>query len=316
MNAPAPILLDDVSKWYGDVMGVNGISGQVGPGVTGLLGPNGAGKSTLLKVMAGLLAPSRGRVEILGSDPRRDIEIHRRLGFCHDGDGFYDGLTGLDFLRLSLRLHGFGARPARQMAGDALEKLGLTAEARKRIGAYSKGMRQRLKMAHAIAHDPEIVLLDEPLAGMDPVGRHSTLELVRQWGEAGRVVLISSHILHEIDVLTGNIMMLSHGRLLAEGDIHEVRDLLSEHPHQIYIECANPRALSSRLITMDSVQKVHVERDRPGVMLETFQPDALYQQLGRIVVEEGIEIELMTSPDDNVQAVFDYLTQGRTEEGA
>jgi ABC-2 type transport system ATP-binding protein len=311
----APVMLDDVSKWYGDVMGINGISAQLGPGVTGLLGPNGAGKSTLLKVTAGLLHPSRGRVEVFGADPRRDIEVYRRVGFCHDGDSFYDALNGLDFLRFSLQLHGFAARQARQMAGEALEKLGLTAEARKRIGAYSKGMRQRLKMAHAIAHDPDVILLDEPLAGMDPVGRHSTLEWVRQWGEAGRTVVISSHILHEIDALTTTIMMLSHGRLLAEGDIHEVRDLLSEHPHQIYIECPNPRALSSRLVAMEPVQKIQIERDRPGVMIETFQPDVLYSQLARIAVEDGIEIELMTSPDDNVQAVFDYLTHGRTEEG-
>jgi ABC-2 type transport system ATP-binding protein len=304
-----------VAKWYGEVLGINGISARLGPGVIGLLGPNGAGKSTLLKVMAGLLYPSRGRVEVFGSDPRRDVEVYRRIGFCHDGDGFYDVLRGLDFLRSSLQLHGFAPRRARQMALEALETMGLADEPKKRIGAYSKGMRQRLKMAHAIAHNPDVILLDEPLAGMDPVGRHRTLELVRQWGEGGRVVVISSHILHEIDTLTTNIMMLSHGRLLAEGDIHEVRDLLSEHPHQIYIECPNPRALSSRLIEMEQVHQIHIERERRGVLLETFQPDVLYQQLAHIVVEEGMNIELMTSPDDNVQAVFDYLTHGRTEEG-
>jgi len=310
----APVVLDDVAKWYGEVMGINGISVQLEPGVTGLLGPNGAGKSTLLKVATGLLHPNRGRVAIFGCDPRRDVEVYRRVGFCHDGDGFYDILSGLDFLTYSLRLHGFATSRARQMAREALELAGLTDEARKRIGAYSKGMKQRLKMAHALAHNPDVIFLDEPLGGMDPVGRHRTLELVRQWGDAGRVVVISSHILHEIDALTTNIIMLSHGRLLAEGDIHEVRDLLSEHPHQIYIECPNPRGLSSRLIQMEQVHKIQVERDRPAVLIETFQPDFLYQQLARIVAEEGIEIELMTSPDDNVQAVFDYLTQGRTEE--
>jgi len=311
----ASMVLDDVAKWYGEVMGINGISAQLGPGVIGLLGPNGAGKTTLLKVMAGLLRPSRGRVEIFGSDPRRNIEVYRRLGFCHDGDGFYDTLPALTFLQHSLRLHGFGARQVEPMAREALELVGLTDEAHRRIGAYSKGMRQRLKLAHAIAHNPDVILLDEPLAGTDPVGRHRTLELIRQWGEAGRVVVISSHILHEIELLTTNIMMLSHGRLLAEGDVHEVRDLLREHPHKIYIECPNPRVLSSRLIELEQVQQIHFERERRGILLETFQPDLLYQQLARIVVEEGIEIELMTSPDDNVQAVFDYLTHGRTEEG-
>jgi len=312
----APLLLDDVSKWYGEILGVNGISVALGPGVTGLLGPNGAGKSTLLKVSAGLLHPSRGRVEIFGSDPCRDVEIYRRVGFCHDGDGFYDTLTGLDFLQSSLRLHGFAPSRARQMACNALEMVGLAGETGKRIGAYSKGMRQRLKLAHSVAHDPDIILLDEPMAGMDPVGRRYTLDLVRQWGDGGRVVIVSSHILHEIDILTPNIIMLSHGRLLAEGDIHEVRDLLSEHPHQVYIECANPRALSSYLIELEAVQNIHFDRERKGILLETYQPDLLYQHLARIIAEEGVDIELMTSPDDNVQAVFDYLTRGRTEEQA
>jgi len=310
----APVVFDDVAKWYGEVLGINGVTAQLGPGVTGLLGPNGAGKSTLLKVATGLLRPNRGRVEILGSDPRRDIEIHRRVGFCHDGEDFYDTLSGLDFLRFSLRLNGFGIRQADQLAREALEIVGLADQAHKRVGAYSKGMRQRLKLGQTVAHKPDLILLDEPLAGMDPVGRHRTLELIRQWGEAGCVVVVSSHILHEIDTLTNNIMMLSHGRLLAEGDIHEVRDLLSEHPHQIYIECADPRALSRHLIALEEVQKINFERQRRGIMLETFQPDLLYQQLARVVVEERIEIELMTSPDDNVQAVFDYLTHGRTEE--
>jgi ABC-2 type transport system ATP-binding protein len=310
----APVVLDDVSKWYGDVMGVNGVSAQLAPGVTGLLGPNGAGKTTLLKAAAGLLHPSRGTVRIFGSDPYSDVEVYHRVGFCHDGDGFFDALTAPAFLTASLRLHGLATGRAATMALEALEFVGLAEETRKRIGAFSKGMRQRLKMAHAIAHNPDVIFLDEPLAGMDPVGRHRTLDLVRQWGAVGRAVVISSHILHEIETLTTNIMMLSHGRLLAEGDIHEVRDLLSEHPHQIYIECPNPRALSSHLIELEQVQKIHFERERKGILLETFQPDSLYQQLARIVVDEGIEIELMTSPDDNVQAVFDYLTHGRTEE--
>ena len=314
MTTP-PILLDDVAKWYGEVMGVNGISAQLAPGVTGLLGPNGAGKSTLLKVMAGLLAPNRGRVEVFGANPRHSIDIYRHIGFCHDGDNFYEGLSGPEFLGLSLRLHGVHSREARQTALETLEAFGLADAANKRIGSYSKGMRQRLKMAHAVAHNPDVVLLDEPLAGMDPVGRHRTLELVRQWGEAGRVVVVSSHILHEIDALTTNIIMLSHGRLLAEGDIHEVRELLSEHPHKIYVECPNPRLLSSRLIEMEQVRQIQFERERPGIMIETFQPDLLYQRLAHITVNEGIQIELMTSPDDNVQAVFDYLTHGRTEEG-
>jgi ABC-2 type transport system ATP-binding protein len=312
----APIALEAISKWYGEVLGVNGITAQLGPGVTGLLGPNGAGKSTLLKLMAGLLQPSRGSVAIFGMNPREDIEVFGRLGFCHDGDGFYESTTGRAYLRFLLKIHGFSARQARRLADEALEIMGLTEQAHKRIGAYSKGMRQRLKMAQAIAHGPEIILLDEPLAGMDPVGRHSTLELVRRWGAAGRVVIISSHILHEIDDLTTNIMMLSQGRLLAEGNIHEVRDLISDRPHQIYIECPNPRALAARLIEFEPVQQIHFERDRSGIMLETFKPDSVYQHLTKIVVDEGIDIHLMISPDDNVQAVFDYLTGGRTEETA
>jgi len=310
----APVVCTNVSKWYGEVLGVNGITAQLEPGVVGLVGQNGAGKTTLLKLIAGLLHPSRGRVLVFDMDPFDQIEVYGRLGFCHDIDAFYDGLTGPAFLTAALRFHGYPVRRARAMAEHALELMDLMKESRKRIGAYSKGMRQRLKMAQAIAHEPEVILLDEPLSGMDPVGRHRTLDLVRQWGESGRVIIISSHILHEIDVLTRNVMMLSQGRLLAEGDIHEVRELLREHPHQIYIECPNPRALSSRLIELEPVQQIQFERDRNSLLIETFQPDLVYQHLTRIVVDEGIDIELMTSPDDNVQAVFDYLTHGRTEE--
>lgn len=309
-----PVLFDEVAKWYGEVMGINGVTMQLGPGVTGLVGPNGSGKTTLLKIATGLLRPSSGRVEILGADPRRDVEVYHRLGFCHDGEAFYDALPGIDYLLYSLRLHGFRPRRAARMAMEALELVGLADEARKRIGAYSKGMRQRLKLAQTIAHDPDVLFLDEPLAGMDPVGRHRTLELVREWGGAGRCVVISSHILHEIDALTNNMIMLSHGRLLAEGDIHEVRDMLSEHPHQVYIECPDPRGFSSHLVGLEQVQQIHFDRERPGMLLETFKPDELYQQLARIVIDEGVEIELMTSPDDNVQAVFDYLTGGRSED--
>ncbi|MCX8038129.1 MAG: ABC transporter ATP-binding protein [Candidatus Sumerlaeia bacterium] len=309
-----PVALYDVSKWYGEVLGINGITVQLTPGVTGLLGPNGAGKSTLLKVTAGLLWPSRGRVEIFGANPWREVEVYRRIGFCHDGDGFYDALTGADFLCASLRMHGYARQRARALAYEALELVGLADEARKRIGAYSKGMRQRLKLAHAVAHNPDVILLDEPLAGMDPVGRRHTLDLVARWGAEGKTVAISSHILHEIDALTSNIMMISHGRLLAEGDVHEVRGLLREHPHQIYLECAEPRALASRLIAVEQVRQVSLDSTRRGILIETFDPDAVYDRLTQVVIEDGVSIDLMTSPDDNVQAVFAYLTRGRSDD--
>jgi ABC-2 type transport system ATP-binding protein len=297
----------DLSKWYGEVIGVNKITVSVRPGVTGLLGPNGAGKTTLLNLMVGQLKPSQGRITLRGLSPWGNCSVNKFLGYCPDLDSFYRGMTGFDFLAAMLRLSGFFPIAARKKAKAVLETVGLSEQAKKKIGAYSKGMRQRLKLAQAIAHDPEILLLDEPLGGMDPLGRRRTMDLIKKFGEEGRTVVVSSHILHEIEVMTNTIIVMNNGKILAEGDVHEVRELLDKYPRKISITCDKPRFLSSKLVESGDVVSVRFEKNERDVLVETVSPDIFFRRLPEIVLSSDIEVESLTSPDDNVEAVFKYL---------
>ena len=209
------LALKDVAKWYGPVIGLVDVSVEIEQGVTGLLGPNGAGKSTFLKLVAGQLRPSTGEVRVLGHDPFRTPAVFRKVGFSPEPDAFYEDMTGLGFVRFLTRLRGFSPSEAGRRAEEAVEQVGLTEAAHKRIGAYSKGMRQRIKLAQALAHDPEILILDDPLTGLDPVARRRIVELVRELGEQGRTILISSHVLHEVEAMTPRIVLLHQGRVLA-----------------------------------------------------------------------------------------------------
>ena len=301
--------VSDVSKWYGQVVAVNGMSLGLEPGVTGLLGPNGAGKSTLMKMLTGQIRPSRGRVELLGRVPWNDPELNRRVGYCPEQDTFYEWMTGRRFVQALLALAGFDAAEAKRRTEAALVEVGMTEVADKKIGGYSKGMRQRIKLAQAIAHDPEVLILDEPVSGLDPVGRRHIIDLVHKWGTQGRTILVSTHILHEVESMTSTVLLIHHGRLLAEGNVHEIRDLIDEHPRLITLVTPDPRALAARLLTEQDVVSVRFEHGSRSITAETVRPDEFYRRLPALVLREGVEIEEMSSPDDNLQAVFDYLVR-------
>jgi len=304
----AVVVSRHLSKWYGQVSGLNDVSVAIPPGVTGLLGPNGAGKSTFMKLITGQLAPSAGSVRVLGEPIWGNPALYARIGFCPDQDAFYDRMTGLEWLDALVRLNGFAPDAARTAAMRALEAVELLDAAGKKIGAYSKGMRQRVKLAQAIVHDPELLILDEPLNGMDAIMRRKTIRMIRDWARAGKSVLVSSHILYEIESMTSNVLLINNGRILAEGNVHQIRDLIDEHPHTVFVRAEDPRALGRHLLAEDDVLSLRFEGG--AVIVETARPDAFYTRLTRMAAsgEAGV-IEEVTSPDDNLQAVFKYLVK-------
>ena len=305
---PPVIAVEHVSKWYGQVIGLNDVSVQVPPGITGLLGPNGAGKSTFMKLVTGQLMPNTGTVRVLGEPIWGHPDLYRRIGFCPEQDAFYERMTGLDWVAGLVRLNGYDDRHAREAAAHALTQVDLADVADKRIGAYSKGMRQRVKLAQALVHDPALLILDEPLSGMDPLGRRRTIRMIRDWARQGRSILVSSHVLHEIESMTANILLINHGRILAEGDVHHIRDLIDGHPHTVSIRAADPRGLAREFLAHADVLSLRFE---PGaVIVETGQPDAFYARLTEMVAEGACgPVEELSSPDDNLQAVFKYLVR-------
>jgi ABC-2 type transport system ATP-binding protein len=302
------IAAEHLSKWYGQVIGLNDVTLTLPAGVTGLLGPNGAGKSTFMKLVTGQLKPSKGRISVLGEPLWQNPKIYFQIGFCPEQDAFYERMTGLEWVTALVRLNGVGDRDADAMARRALEAVELLDAANKKIGAYSKGMRQRVKMAQALAHDPDLLILDEPLAGMDPIARRKTIRMIRDWGRAGKSVLVSSHILHEIESMTANILLINQGRILAEGNVHQIRDLIDEHPHTVYIRAEQPRGLARQFLAHDDVLSLKFEDE--AVVVQTARPDAFYARLTDLAAsgEIGV-IHEVTSPDDNLQAVFQYLVK-------
>ena len=305
----AVIEAKSLSKWYGQVIAVNKVSFAAHSGVIGLLGPNGAGKSTLMKLITGQLRPSQGEITMFGGRIWNNFPLFHRIGFCPEQDSFYERMTGTEFLSALLRMHGFSEDEIARRSKLALETVKLVDAADKKIGSYSKGMRQRIKMAQATAHDPEVLILDEPLAGMDPVARWETIRLVRGWGKAGKCVLVSSHILHEIEAMTRNIILVHNGQILAEGDVHQIRDLIDKHPHNIYIRCSRPRQLAELLVAFPDVISMRFHPDGDALTLESKKPDEFYDRLPEVLLKNGIELEEITSPDDNLQAVFQYLVK-------
>jgi ABC-2 type transport system ATP-binding protein len=302
------VVSDHLSKWYGQVIGLNDVSVTVPPGITGLLGPNGAGKSTFMKLVTGQLKPSKGSIVVLGEAIWQNPALFHRIGLCPEQDAFYDRMTGLEWVTALVRLNGVSESEAAAMAGRSLEMVELTDASNKKIGAYSKGMRQRVKLAQALAHDPELLILDEPLAGMDPIARRKTIRLIKDWGRAGKSVIVSSHILHEIESMTANILLINQGRILAEGNVHQIRDLIDEHPHTVYIKADRPRALAREFLGQDDVLSLKFEDE--AVVVQTGRPDVFYARLTDLAAsgELGV-IHEVTSPDDNLQAVFQYLVK-------
>jgi ABC-2 type transport system ATP-binding protein len=304
----ALVTADHLSKWYGQVIGLNDVSVAVPPGITGLLGPNGAGKSTFMKLITGQLKPSKGNVTVLGEPIWRNPKLYNRIGFCPEQDAFYDRMTGREWVTALVRLNGVTETEAAAMSARAIEDVELTDAADKKIGAYSKGMRQRIKMAQALAHDPELLILDEPLSGMDPIARRKAIRMIKDWGRAGKGVIVSSHILHEIESMTANILLINQGRILAEGNVHQIRDLIDEHPHTVHIRADQTRALAREFLGHDDVLSLKFEEG--AVVVQTGRPDAFYARLTDLAASGAHgAIHEVTSPDDNLQAVFQYLVK-------
>ncbi|HYB93921.1 MAG TPA: ABC transporter ATP-binding protein [Vicinamibacterales bacterium] len=307
-SGSALVQTDGVSKWYGQVSGLNNVTVTIPPGITGLLGPNGAGKSTFMKLMTGQLKPSQGTIRVLGEPIWGNPAIYDRIGFCPEQDAFYERMTGLEWVTALVRLNGLTDAEADAAAKRALDRVDLIYAADKKIGAYSKGMRQRVKLAQSLVHDPELLILDEPLTGMDPLMRRKTIRLIKDWARAGKHIIVSSHILHEIESMTSNILLINNGRILAEGNVHTIRDLIDTHPHTVYVRAADPRALARRFLAEDDVLSMKFESG--AVVVETARPDSFYARLTELAAsgEAGV-IDEVQSPDDNLQAVFKYLVK-------
>jgi ABC-2 type transport system ATP-binding protein len=303
-----PIIeFDGVSKWYGNVIGLNKLTLHIPVGVTGLLGPNGAGKSTLLQLATGQLRPSQGTVRVLGQKVWDNPVLNRQIGLCPEQDAFYEWMTGLDFVRTCARLSGLNRTTAAAAAETALARVGMTEHMNRAIRGYSKGMRQRTKIAQALVHGPRVLFLDEPLSGTDPVARRELVDVIRGLGAAGHTVLVSSHVLHEVQALTPNIVLLHRGRLVAEGHVRDIRDLIDQHPHRIVLVGDRPRALAARLAGCEDVVGIQFLDRESGLLVETRQPDAFYSRLPTLSTEDGLALREVYSEDDNLEAVFKYL---------
>ena len=299
---------EHLSKWYGQVSGLNDVTVTVPPGITGLLGPNGAGKSTFMKLITGQLKPSKGQIRVLGEPIWGHPGLYFRIGFCPEQDSFYDRMTGLEWVTALVRLNGLGQKEADEAARRALTDVDLMDAANKKIGAYSKGMRQRVKLAQAIVHDPELLILDEPLSGMDPLGRRKTMRMIREWAKQGKSIVVSSHILHEIEAITPNILLINNGRILAEGNVHQIRDLIDTHPHTVFVRAEQPRAFARHCLAYDDVLSLRFESG--AVVVQTGKPDAFYARMTSLAATDEVGlIHEVTSPDDNLQAVFQYLVK-------
>ena len=304
------LVFRDVSKFYGEVLGVNKVNLQVAPGLTGLVGPNGSGKSTLMHLMTGLLQPSRGEVSVLGITPDHPEELFRQVGYCTQYDNFPNGSTGLSFLRFALALHGYGKSEADERAWAALARVGLTEAANRRIAGYSKGMRQRIKLAHAHCHDPQVLVLDEPLNGLDPMARAEMIALMREMAAAGRHVIVSSHILHELDQISDQVIMIHGGSVLAEGEIPAVRGEITRHPAQVLIRCDRPTLVADRVFELDHGVEARILAETEGLWGRTRDAGTFLARLNEIVLSTGVEVETVAPADETVHAVYEYLISG------
>jgi ABC-2 type transport system ATP-binding protein len=302
----ARILFEDVSKYYGEVLGVTHVNLSVPPGITSLVGPNGSGKTTLMNLLTGLIRPTRGQVSVMGLSPRRPEEFFHEVGYCTQFDSFPRGLTGYQFIAAYLAVAGFSPAEVHHLAIKALERAGLVDAASRKIAGYSKGMRQRVKLAQAMAHSPRVLVLDEPLNGLDPLARAETMALFRSFAQQGSFLMISTQVLHEVDLVADHVVLLSQGTVVAEGKIHEVRSEIRDRPLQILIHCDRPRALASRLIDSGDVVEVRLHPDGGSILVKTRDADRFYLQLNQVALD-GIEIESVAPADDDVISVYDYL---------
>ena len=300
------IVFENVSKFYGEILGVNKVSLSIPPGVTSLVGPNGSGKTTLMNLMTGLVRPTRGQINVLGISPTEPDKLFRILGYSTQFDSFPKGLTGFQFVYSYLRLAGNDSQTSEQLAWSAIQRVNLTEAAQRNVGGYSKGMRQRIRLAQALCHNPRVLILDEPMNGLDPLARAEMIALFRATAADGCYVIISSHILHEVDALSDQVILLSNGYVVAEGAIHSVRDEIREHPAQILIRCDRPRDLASKMMESEHTIEVKIHNDEHGLLIKTKDADRFYLALNHIALN-GIQIESVAPADDDVNSVYEYL---------
>jgi ABC-2 type transport system ATP-binding protein len=303
------IVLEDISRFYGEVLGVNRVTLSIPPGITSLVGPNGSGKTTLMNIMTGLVRPTRGSVRVLGIGPDDPEKLFRLLGYSTQFDSFPKGLTGFEFIYSFLRLFGDAPAECERRAWKAIERVNLVEPAKRKVAGYSKGMRQRIKLAQAIAHDPRVLILDEPLNGLDPLVRAETIALFREYAAEGRHVILSTHILHEVDMISDQVILLSNGYVVAEGKISGVRSEISDQPMQVVIRCNRPSELASKVFSEDSVVEARLHVDGGGLLIKTRDAHKFYRLLNHIALN-GIEIESVSPADDNVNSVYEYLIGG------
>jgi ABC-2 type transport system ATP-binding protein len=301
------ITFSNVSRFYGEVLGINNVSLSIPPGITSLVGPNGSGKTTLMNLMTGLIHPTEGEIRVLGIPPDHPERLCRVLGYCAQFDAFPKGISGYQFIYSFLRMYGMTDAECDRRTRASLELVGLMQAADRPVGAYSKGMRQRVKLAQATAHDPRVVVLDEPLNGLDPLARSEAIAIFRQWGAEGRHVLVSSHILHEVDQISDQVILLSQGYVVAEGQIQGVRSEVKEQPMQIQVRCDKPSLLAARLFQQDHVVEAKLSPDGRGLLLRTRDADSFYLLLNRVILESGLEVESVAPADDDVNSVYQYL---------
>ncbi|MFN2532512.1 MAG: ABC transporter ATP-binding protein [Pyrinomonadaceae bacterium] len=301
------IIFSDVSKFYGEILGVNRINLKIAQGITSLVGPNGAGKSTLMNLMTGLLRPTRGNVTILGIPTDKPERLFRKVGYCTQFDSFPRGVTGRKFISGFLRVHGYNEKKTRELTHVALERVNLLDAADRKVAAYSRGMRQRIRLAQSIAHQPTVLILDEPLNGLDPMVRSETIALFRKLASEGLHLIISSHILHEVDVMSDRVVLLNNGYVVAEGNVHGVRDEMEEHPMQILIRCDEPSKLAAYVFAQDHVVEARLHEDKRGLFVKTKDSDRFYLLLNRVVADGEVNVESITPVDDDLSAVYQYL---------
>ncbi len=303
------IKLESASRWYGEVIGLNDVSFEIGAGVTALLGQNGAGKTTMIRLITGQLRPTTGTVTVFGQEPFDNVDVFQRLGYCPEIDNFIEHLSGRQFVYRMARYMGFDSDEASSRTNQVLETVGMADRCDKRIKGYSKGMRQRIKLAQAIVHEPDVLILDEPLNGLDPVGRREFMDVLANYAQKGKAVLVSSHILFEVEQMTRNMLLLHRGRLLASGDLRAIRELIDRHPHKIRIQTDQPREVASRLVALPFVLSVEVSSTNDEIEIRTKEADKFYDALPAIALEDSIKIYGFESPDNNLESVFQYLVE-------
>ena len=310
MSGVGKIVFDNVSKFYGEVLGVNRVNLTLPPGVTSLVGPNGSGKTTLMNLMTGLVRPTQGRISVLGLTPDQPEEFFRIVGYCTQFDSFPKDVTGYGFIHQSLTLRGLPSAEANRLTWEAIERVGMVEAAPRRVAGYSKGMRQRIRLAQSVAHHPTVLVLDEPLNGLDPMARAETIALFEALGKEGLHVIVSSHVLHEVDKISDQVVLMSYGYVVAEGQIHGVRSEVKEHPMQILVRCENPNGLASRLFSQDHVVEAKLNNDGKGVLVRTRNADEFYLLLNRVVLEQDFGLQAVAPADDDVNSVYQYLIGG------